>query len=880
MSKSKHADVQAPSTVEAIRMASASVLGSTTGLGYPIGSAIGIGSMLEQHSDTVSMNTTPLIFHIRDTIRSSEGLELLAIEWNLERTPGPGVLPEQLIIAGGAEGGIGSHVCILCWEKGVVDPFKIDRYVKALSKKIGDIEQVVINNDMNYELEGLSVIQRFADRLNSVLFVDMIDRRFQASWDSFQMKKENVDIDVIAKMSVYDDFTALPPGMKVANKKSLDFKLPTSTGDLVEHFRHRVLTPSAIELLTKTVPETGRDILSELNTYAYTMEEADIVEGVIEILIEFLQRKTITLVDFDSMRSKIDDFVENLTETVNALEHLVEAHISSGKTLDVNAHKEALLRDIESNIDKFEGIGLQLGRELIKKFMLSIEREWMTNEEIKAWQLKGSLSYAVAYADRVAQYFSKELNQYLVVSAAREAFFTALREFRSEAITEEMDSTDMMLFEKFYAEIQSHLNATFSKRSYKGIQYSDYTELMDAITREMIDEFKNIDVWNLIGFSDVAEIARSEIKKKYSDSQLDGSLTIEGQAIMDILTAFEIVVADIIPDVADTILSKPLIRKMIDQLQVEGGSLSDVLAATIEGVSEKSDEWKKEAITWIQGFTESVNNVKSEAESFLALPQFVHELLGQAITASSIADRIKNEADEREAIYQAQINEWESDCGRIESENEGIRQRNQNRENLIAQATSAFESETSAYERSLRKYQEELELYKRKTEDAKTSESGYAGEILPPPPEPARPLSLEQRIEPIKQRYPIENEKSLPLRTQPEPSLHYYIELRDLIYDKLTEMKEREASMEDIFARRVLRLQAEGLSAISAIDMDIENGFLEYLMSSRIRSLGRLLPRISRVYLRDSKLSDLLYLVNYEHYDGTMSVSIGSTFLR
>ncbi|TFG30816.1 hypothetical protein EU527_13915, partial [Candidatus Thorarchaeota archaeon] len=276
MSTNKRSDAQAPSTVEAIRMASASVIGSTTGLGYPVGSAIGTGSMLEQHSETVSMNIAPLIFHIRDTMLSSEGLELLAIEWDLERTPGPGVLPEQLIIAGGAEGGVGSHVCILCWEKGVVDPFKIDNYVKTISKKIGDIERIVINNEMNYELEGLSVIQQFADRLNSVLFVDMIDRRFQGSWDSFQLKKENVDVDVVAKMSIYDDFTKLPPSIKISSRKSLDFRLPKSSGDLIEHFKHRVLTPTAIELLTKTVPETGCEILTELNTYAYAIEEADV----------------------------------------------------------------------------------------------------------------------------------------------------------------------------------------------------------------------------------------------------------------------------------------------------------------------------------------------------------------------------------------------------------------------------------------------------------------------------------------------------------------------------------------------------------------------------------------------------------------------------
>jgi hypothetical protein len=101
-----------------------------------------------------------------------------------------------------------------------------------------------------------------------------------------------------------------------------------------------------------------------------------------------------------------------------------------------------------------------------------------------------------------------------------------------------------------------------------------------------------------------------------------------------------------------------------------------------------------------------------------------------------------------------------------------------------------------------------------------------------------------------------------------------------MIFDKLTEMKERQAGMEDTFARRILRLQAEGISAVSSINLNLGNDFLEYLMEARIRGLGRLLPRISRVYLRDPKLPELIYLVAYEYYSASLTVSIGSTSMR
>jgi hypothetical protein len=877
MSGKTRRDVQAQSTVEAIRMASASVLGSTTGLGYPIGSAIGSGSMLEQHSETVSMNIAPLIFKVRDSIIASEGLELLSIEWNLERTPGPDVLPEQLVVAGGSEGGVGSHVCVLSWEKGVVDPFRIDQYVKSLSKKLGDIESAVINNELNYELEGLNIIQRFADRLNSVLYVDMLDRRFQGSWDSFQIKPESMAIEAIAKMVIQDNFARVPPGLAVTKRKALDFKLPTLLeGDILDHFQHRILTPSAIELITKSIPEMGQAILAELNTYAYAKEEADIAEAAISILNEFLGQDTTNLSELNSIKSRANEFVQHFQNVMNSLDYIVEKHISSGKNLNLEGHRNALLEEIRSDSERFSDIQRTLAELLITQFIKSVERESLGIQDIRAWQLKSTLNYAVAYGKRVAQYFAEELNHYMIISAARSAFFTSLRDFRIESVQEGMDSTDLMLFEKFYTEIESQLSASFSKKSFRGEQYADFIQLMDFVTREMIDSFKHIDVWSLIDFSDVAEIARSEIKKNYSEPDAPDNLTSEGAALMDLMNDFETTVSDIIPNVADTILSKPLIRKMIDRLKSEGSNLSDELASAIESAGEKSEQWKKEAATWVAGFRESVDSAQQNPEKLLTLLQYVHELLGEVTSPSAMADRVKAEADAREDVYKAALTEWQSVCDQIESENAIIRQNNERRDELIKDAIEQFEVEMSTYERQIREYNDKLEA--RQAVIASTPEEAQS---LPPPPlEPVRPSPLERRLEIIKRENPLQAEKQFPPEPQPEPRLHYYVELRDLIYDKLTEMKERQTSMEDTFARKILRLQAEGMGATGEIHINIGNDFLEYLMGSQIRRLGRLLPRISRLFLRDPKTPDLLYLVSYEHHENTLTTTVGSTYLR
>ncbi len=375
MSRADKEKFETPSTVEAIKMASASILGTTTNLGYPLGSAVGSGSMMEENSDAVSMNITPLIFSIRDALMDSEGLEILALEWDLQRTPGPGVLPEQLVVAGGTTEGISSHVCVLGWEKGVVDPFKIDSHMRGLSKKLADIESAVMNNGLSYESEGLPVLRKFNDRFNRVIFVEMLDRRFQGSWDSFQLKQEHVDIEAEISVNFHDDFTLLPPGPKITERTLLDFVTPPARPEkILEHFKHRVLTPTGIDALTVRVPEAGRAILSELNAYAYSMEEVDLARSALNLLTEFLGFKDATLDQLVSLKQKSKEFVGLLTKTISSFEEIANQHIGSGKTLSFEGHKEALLAEVELHSDWFPGVGAKIVSYLVDELMNSIAR--------------------------------------------------------------------------------------------------------------------------------------------------------------------------------------------------------------------------------------------------------------------------------------------------------------------------------------------------------------------------------------------------------------------------------------------------------------------------------------------------------------------------
>jgi hypothetical protein len=761
--------------------------------------------------------------------------------------------------------------------------------MKVLSKKIADIESAVINNELNYELEGLTVMTQFADRLNSVLFVDMLDRRFQGSWDSLQVKPDHVDVDLVAKMVIADDFTLQPPGMKIMRRKSLDFKLPNESDDkLVAHFKRRVLTPSAIETLTKNIPETGQALLNELNYYAYAVEESEVVEGVVNALRDFLGQGEVSLADIDTLRPRIDEFMKILGESVNALEHIVEEHLSSGKSLTLENHRNALTSAVSAHDEVSSGTKKTLAMEIVGRIMNSVTREFAGSGEIRAWELKGTMRYAIAYAKRVSQYFSKELNHYLVTNAAKKAFFTALRDFKKETLQDEIGSTDLTLFDLLYAEIQAQLNAAFSKEAFEGSQYDDFKQLMDVVTRKLIDSFKTIDVWNLIGFENVAEIARKEITLQHSVTESE-ELTEHGKALMTLLDEFQNLVSDVIPDVADTLLSKPLVRRIIDKMLSEQTNLVSELEAAVEGASERPDEWRKEAMEWVESFKTVLDDSMTNPQALLTMLNSIHEIVGETVTPSAMVDRAKFEADQREQEYMARVQVWENVCQVIKQENEAIRAHNSKREELLAQKTQQYEARVREYEVALKEYMEKLERHRadQAAQAAGAAEAADPGEYVaptatptPPPTEPVKPLAIDAELHEIRTQYPVKEEKQHPPKPDPDPSLKYFVELRDLLQSKLDHLREREKDMEATFAKRVLRLQAEGIGAASMIGLDIGDEFVEYLMGSKVRSLGKLLPRVARVFLRDPKEDGLLYLVTFEHRVGELTVSVGNTFLR
>jgi hypothetical protein len=868
MSSKKHG-VQTPSTVEAIRMASASILGTTTSKGYPLGSATGSGSMMEENSESVALSVTPLIFSLRDDILISEGLDMLSLEWDLERPQSQEVLPEHLIIAGGKSGAVASHVCALSWEAGVIDPFRMDTYIGAISKKISDVEKAVLGNSLDYETDGLAVLKRYSDRLNNVTFVEMLDRQFQETWESQKLKLESVDIETVLTYAIRDDYSSNPPGPMIQRRVSSEYRLPVGAEEqLLVHLKNRLVSPKGLETITLRIPDVGREILSELNAYAYSIEEVDIARGTITALSSYLGKNEVRPSELDSLSSQTNQFTDSLSEVSTRLSDILEKHATSGLRLTIQGHHDILSKLVNDGMSSLNALQTCYAQTLLEGMMGSIHREFSDSDEIRAWELKGIFTYFATFTKRVLNYIGREFQEFLLINSVQRVMKETLQEFRDEGEKQSKDKAELLLFHKFFAELYSLLNAIIDRKSFEGSEHRHIEPLVEDITQEISDEFRKIDVWDLVDFTDLAEIARTEIQSR---DVAEGS-SISNESLITLLTEFETFVSETLPDVGDTFLSRKMLATVIDQIPSDGTSLASTLKQIVEGETEKPEEWKREASLWISRLADLVGESVPLSKQLFTFMKLCYEELGEGATPEAVLQRTQESAEELESSYQQALSDWESTCSRIESENKPIRESNAKREALLNEAVRRYEAD-------LNDYQLRLEAHKAQVA-AQQLEAPIADSSLSLPVPPTMPESLEARKSRIDRDYPLMTEMPLPAKPEPSGAMLTYAELRDVLVTNLEKMKRSQERMEQVFTLRLRALKSEGTKIAEEISIGIGEEFLEYLMNARIRKLGQLLPRAKRAYLRNPADPSVVYLVNYEFNGENMIVSIGSNLLR
>jgi CRISPR/Cas system CMR subunit Cmr6 (Cas7 group RAMP superfamily) len=124
---------------------------------------------------------------------------------------------------------------------------------------------------------------------------------------------------------------------------------------------------------------------------------------------------------------------------------VIEKHVGSGLTLSLSEHKSNLNSEIESDETRFDGFKVELAKDLVNHMMESVKREFPIDNKLRAWQLKSTMRYFVAYAKKVSQYFVLDLQQYLIVGTTRKAIFDTMQSFRDELSNQEMGPTETKL---------------------------------------------------------------------------------------------------------------------------------------------------------------------------------------------------------------------------------------------------------------------------------------------------------------------------------------------------------------------------------------------------------------------------------------------------
>lgn len=865
--ESKKRGVQTPSTVEAIRMASAAILGTTTSRGYPLGSSTGSGSMMEKNSEAVALSVTPLIFSLRDEMLSFENLDLLSLEWDLERVQSQEVLPEHLIIAGGKSGDVASHICALSWERGVIDPFRMDTYISTIAKKLSDIEKTVIGNSLDYENEGLDILRRFSDRLNNVTFVEMLDRQFQETWETQKLKTENVDIETILTYEFRDDYSANPPGPRIQRRRSAEFLLPEGNENtLLLHIQNRLVSPKGMEAIASRVPDMGRDILSELNEYAYSIEEVDIARAIIAALTSFLGEDEVSPSALGDLTHKANNFTEKMNEASEIFASVLENHSTSGSRLTLDEHDGTLRNLIDERAASLDSLQIGFSKTLLVHLIASIRREFPITGEIRAWELKASFSYFTTFVKRVLGYLANEFQQFLLITSVKKVMRDTLHEFQNEGERQSTDSTESLLFHKFYTELYSLVNAIIDRKSFKGLKHKDIESIVEEITNEISDEFKKIDVWDLIDFTDLAQIARTEINKR----EVLSDTKVTNESLISLLTEFETFVSETLPDVGDTFLSKNLIGSVITTISETGVTLIEALQEMVERETEKPDEWRKEALLWIEQLGTLTDDSMALSEQLFTFIKLGYLQIGEGATPEAVLERVREDTKNLEREYSDTIAIWQEECNRIEQENIPIRENNERRDLKLNATVVDFEREMKQYEEALGHHKQLVAAYQL---EAGTTSS-------PPPSVPEKPESLEARKERIETEFPFMREKSIPAKPEPSEKMQTYSDLRNLLDREYDRMKRSQERMEQIFTLRLRALKSEGTRIAGDLKIGISTEFLEYLMGATIRKLGRLLPRAKRAYLRDPEDASLVYLISYEFKGPSLSVLIGSNLLR
>ena len=139
---------------------------------------------------------------------------------------------------------------------------------------------------------------------------------------------------------------------------------------------------------------------------------------------------------------------------------------------------------------------------------------------------------------------------------------------------------------------------------------------------------------------------------------------------------------------------------------------------------------------------------------------------------------------------------------------------------------------------------------------------------------------MDERLRRIDAEFPPKPLIRLPEKPEMPQEFINRRELDGLLRDRMAKMNERQEGMERKFSEHLESLRDQISETASRVSVSMTADFVDYLMDSVVRSLGRLLPHVTRAILRDPANPKLLYLVTYDHQGDEITVRIGDNLLR
>ncbi len=640
----------APSTAEALKKAVVSVFGYSSNLTGSFGSLVGPETVSLPKAKMLASNIGYLIHKLNNLISETSGVELRAVEFELSRMVWGGTLPEVLALTVGLWEEHSNFLVLLEQEKGLVDVIRSIELADELNRKLTDIEKACYLSGLNMKSEGANVLEKFVDRFTRRVHGEVTQKKYREKYGRDFIRHLGIDIDTVVTGSFEVDYSLRPAGFKATVENVSIQDIPGSEEVLLEHFQHIIFTKTAIQTLISDIGALGREILSLINDYTIEVVEKSVVEALYNAFIDKLENTAPQQPQWLLEEGK--KFLIECSGILGKFEERGNMFIQSGIKSKLDGHLESfekMLRE-DSAFPLMNSLGKSFQEYLISEYGEETREFW-------AWEFKGDLSYFMAHSKRALEVFNQALSSFLAIKCEKELAEQTFQEFLENLKKDEMQKE---LIKKFLEAFKSLLeNEIEGKYTLFGSTKWTLDDLRKSIKNDIIDasmRFSERD--SITSPSQILEIAINNIIQRVGPDE-QAFLKNTKDYIINRMT-------EVVPGLADYILSYDVLPKFIKKRpdKLSSDVFLDAFSSHIEQEFEDYPQWRDLAREWISSFKEEIRD--KEITPFKLIKSFVNFVGEQREKGSGEYAPLHNLRSVSQSI-QYEIQQWNDKVEEVKS---------------------------------------------------------------------------------------------------------------------------------------------------------------------------------------------------------------------